>query len=254
MSSNSSSSSIPAVAAVATPTPYDIYLWRNKNDDMSSSSSGSPMKVCRHRMNPFVDKFTGTGNQFRYLRRFAEFVRHDTVYSPSTLIALMVTARLFVGRGQQIWQRCFPSLRPVTRDSVVAYNLLFPTLKHEEVLEIFQLAREFVRPRVDVKLTMERYSTLIDEVTLLVLGQGSSKTNLYRLAVVLALLRLAFTSEQWATFARFLWQSGACTFRAIGRLSALYRATKPPDDNQELIDLVSQWNVPEAKWKRTLGL
>jgi hypothetical protein len=243
-------------------TPYELYVkWRSLRAAAAADNTASRKHPTFH-VNPFILLFTDepTHVAWFYLHRFCVSVPLPTVYSPALFIALWIAARLFRHDPACI-SSTFPRLVLSSRSktAIAVYNRQFSTLEVGEILEMTQLAREYIRPSEAVATRfMKTHGWFVDDSVIAVLGRSSPSTisnDAYRLGMLMVLFRATLAPTEWAALTHHLWRSGVVLHRSLERLKKIY-ALVPRDcvTEDERRALFSQFSNPRQRFATQLGM
>jgi len=233
-------------------TPFDVYYWRRKN--MRGSFAVFPVKApSQFRVNVFIQFTTSTTpDLFPHLLRFTNSVSTGNIYSPSLIVALMIAARLFPND----WRQLVTATAERTVRDVARYNEAHPVVGADELLEMTQLVRDFLRPPLDVvQRAAARHDAFIDPATLEVFGRSSSASDndVFRIGMLLVLMRAspALGSDGWHEFMRYLRWSGVVLTRPLVRLNRLFDAARIAS-KAEVRALLAQFGVSKLRYAQQL--
>lgn len=243
-------------------TPFDVYYWRRKH--MRGTFAVYPVKPpSQFRVNVFIQFTTSTTpDLLPHLTRFANSVNTNNIYSPLLVVALMIAARLFPNDWRRLLSPPLAISERTARD-VARFNEANPVVGADELLEMTQLVRDFLRPPLDVvQRSAQRYDAFIDPATLEVFGRSSaaaaratntSDNDAYRIGMLLVLMRAspALGADGWDEFMRYLRWSGVVLTRPLARLNRLFLEARVASKD-EVRALLAQFGVSKLRYAQQL--
>jgi len=243
-------------------TPFLIYVWRRTH--LRGAFAVLPVKPpSAFRVNPLIQlAIKGTGVVlYPHLERFVNSVHTGDIYAPALIVALFIGARLFPDDWRTLLAPTIGARQKSARTArdVARYNDTNPVVGADELLEMTQLVREFLRPPLDVVTrTAERYDAFVDPATLEVFGRSStariSDNDAYRIGMLLVMMRAsaALGADGWHEFVRYLRWSGVVRLRALARLNKLFLEARIVS-KAEVCELLAQFGNSRMRHSHLLG-